>query len=172
MPGRTRSAIPFSLRWNDFPTPHPKMDLALAPVLSYNSPSFMAGRPKFFNPRGVRGGGAARGGGPDIWSRLLPVTYVLLGLGVLSLGGVVYWPQFQRTQELQNRKAALQREIESEQARTLRLQDELYALRDDRFYVERMARDVLHHARPGETVFKFPPYGGDASPLRPREVTR
>jgi len=129
----------------------------------------MAGRPKFFNPRGVRSA-SVRSGGPDIWSRLLPVTYVLLGLGVLSLGGVVYWPQFQRTQELQNRKASLQREIESEQARTLRLQDELYALRDDRFYVERMARDVLHYARPGETVFKFPPYGGEASPLRPREA--
>jgi cell division protein FtsB len=164
--------VAFSLRWNDFPTPRSKMNLALDPALSYNPPSFMAGRPKFFNPRGVRSSGAARGGGPDIWSRLLPITYFLLALGVVSLAGVIYWPQYQRTQELQNRKAALQREIESEQARTLRLQDELYALRDDRFYVERMARDVLNYARPGETVFRFPPYGGEASPLRPREPTR
>jgi cell division protein FtsB len=104
-----------------------------------------------------------------VWSRLLPFTYVLLGIGVVSLGGVIYWPQFQRTQDLQARKASIQREIEMEQNRNLKLQDELYALRDDRFYVERMARDVLHYGRPGETIFKFAPYGGDTAPLRPAE---
>lgn len=129
----------------------------------------MADSSRFFNPRGVRGQGTVRGGGADIWTRLLPFTYGVLGVMVLALGGVVYWPQYQRVQDQQSRKLALLREIEAEQARTLRLQDELYALRDDRAYVERMARDVLHYARPGETVFKFPPYGGEPSPLRPRE---
>lgn len=127
----------------------------------------MAARSKLFNPRSIRPG--ARSSGGSVWGSVLPLLYTLVGLGLVALGVALFWPLVERHQDQQARKVALQKQIEAEQNRTLTLQDELYALRDDRFYVERMARDVLSYAREGETVFKFPPYGGESSPLRPME---
>jgi cell division protein FtsB len=124
----------------------------------------MAARTKLFNPRSIRPG--ARSSTSDIWGNMLPWLYLLVVLAVVTLGAVIYWPQVEKSQQLQARKLSIQREIEAEQSRTLKLQDELYALRDDRFYVERMARDVLSYGREGETIFKFAPYGGESNPLR------
>ncbi|MDX6767355.1 MAG: septum formation initiator family protein [Candidatus Methylacidiphilales bacterium] len=124
----------------------------------------MGARSKFFDPRSIRA--STRPSTGDLWGRLVPWFYFAIILGLLTLAGVIFWPQILKTQQAQARKIALLGEIESEQARTLKLQQVLYALRDDRFYVERMARDVLNYGKEGETIFKFPPYGGEANPLR------
>jgi len=47
------------------------------------------------------------------------------------------------------------------------LQEETGRLKDDPFTVERMSRDTLNVARPGEVIFKFQPYRTNA--LFPQE---
>jgi cell division protein FtsB len=124
----------------------------------------MAARSKFFDPRSIRA--SSRPASGDVWGRLLPWVYMGIGIGVITLGAVIFLPLVKKSQEAQDRKVEILAQIEKEQNRTLKLQQVLYALRDDRLYVERMARDVLNYGKQGETIFKFPPYSGDTSPLR------
>ena len=50
------------------------------------------------------------------------------------------------------------------------LQEEAGRLKDDPFTVERMSRDTLNVARPGEVIFKFQPYPTNA--IGPGEAKR
>lgn len=124
----------------------------------------MAARSKLFDPRSIRA--SARSASGDVWGRLLPWVYFGIAVGVVTLAAGIFLPLIKKSQQAQERKVAILAQIEREQNRTLKLQQVLYALRDDRLYVERMARDVLNYGKEGETIFKFPPYSGDANPLR------
>jgi len=124
----------------------------------------MAARSKIFDPRSIRA--SSRPASGDVWGKLLPWVYFAIAMGMITLAGVLFWPLIIKAQQAQARKISILAQIESEQARTLKLQQVLYALRDDKFYVERMARDVLNYGKEGETIFKFPPYSGDSNPLR------
>jgi len=52
----------------------------------------------------------------------------------------------------------LQNQINKKKQELAELQDEAGRLKDDSFTVERMSRDTLNVARPGEVIFKFQPY--------------
>ena len=58
-----------------------------------------------------------------------------------------------RLVEQRKRSQALERELESLRAENLRLSEEIHALKTDPRAVERVAREQLGLARPGETVF-------------------
>jgi len=65
----------------------------------------------------------------------------------------------------QRKKAdALQQELQNLRAENLRLAEEIGALRSDPRAIERLAREVLGLARPGETVFIV---REDQGPARP-----
>ena len=114
----------------------------------------MAGHSKFFDPRSVKT--AARRGQGDPWHKIMPWIYVLI-IFSLAVGAVMlYKPVIGRNQELMARKAELQRKIELEKNKARHLEDELTALQNDPYYIERMARDILKYGRPGEVIFKFP----------------
>lgn len=61
----------------------------------------------------------------------------------------------------------LQKDINQKQEELANLQEEAGRLKDDPFTVERMSRDTLNVARPGEVIFKFQPYRTNA--LTPQE---
>jgi len=52
----------------------------------------------------------------------------------------------------------LERDIQGKKQELTDLQEEAGRLKDDPFTVERMSRDTLNVARPGEVIFKFQPY--------------
>jgi cell division protein FtsB len=52
----------------------------------------------------------------------------------------------------------LQNEITRKKQEIADLQEEAGRLKEDPFTVERMSRDTLNVARPGEVIFKFQPY--------------
>jgi cell division protein DivIC len=114
-------------------------------------------RSRVFDPRTVRAE-PRRGSGGDHWQRLLRFGYFLVLLVMLALAGAVYWPVIQRHQSLEEKKQTIAREIDEGRKRTLLLQEELDALWSDPYFIERMARDLLNFGRPGETIYRFPPY--------------
>ena len=117
---------------------------------------------RFFDPSRVKTSRAKNSGG--LWHRLMPWMYIVIFVLLLALAGAVFWPVLKRGQDLQYQKVALQRKIERAKIKSRQMNDELLALRDDRLYIERMARDLLNYGREGETIFQFPPYEDNSIP--------
>jgi cell division protein FtsB len=80
---------------------------------------------------------------------------------------------------MKSKAEVLQNEIQTKKEELAELQDESGRLKDDPFTVERMSRDTLSVARPGEVIFKFQPYptnrpapGEAKRPIRSTEAMR
>jgi len=116
----------------------------------------MAARSKVFDPRRIKT--TARVDRGDMWQKLLPWAYACVVVLLLALVGAIYWPVFKKNQDHLARRIAVLRETQEQQAVSLRLQDELYALQDDPYFIERTARDVLNLGKEGEVIFRFLPY--------------
>ena len=114
----------------------------------------MGVRSKFFDPRSVKPVARTKRGG-DFWHKLLPTGYVVLGVSVVVAGLVPFQKQFARRNAEQNRKVELLRQIDREKGKSIRLEEEINALQNDDYYVERKVRDILKYGREGETIFKF-----------------
>lgn len=91
----------------------------------------------------------------NIWQTIYRVGWAVLILLVLLAAGYVGIPKFQEYHQLQLRKDAMEDEnrLTEEMIKTLRQNQE--RLRSDPRFVERIAREELGYAKPGETVFKF-----------------
>lgn len=122
----------------------------------------MPARSKYFDPTSLVVP-ASKGGSGDIWSRLLPYALMVLCVLMLGLAAVLFYPAIKRSQDLQAEKVEMEEEIDAYHSQNTRLQEELYALQYDAYYVERMARDVLNYGRRGEIIFRFPPYSKEKS---------
>lgn len=81
----------------------------------------------------------------------LLVSVVLLAVIVTRL----FLPLIERQRELRARQEELRRDIQrsAEQLRMLKLKQE--KLQTDPRFIERIAREDLGYAKPGETVFRF-----------------
>jgi cell division protein DivIC len=81
----------------------------------------------------------------------LIVSVGLLILIVLKL----FMPKIERQKELRVRENAVRQDIqrEAEQLRMLKLKQE--KLQEDPRFIEKIAREDLGYAKPGETVFRF-----------------
>ncbi|NJK91209.1 MAG: septum formation initiator family protein [Blastochloris sp.] len=88
----------------------------------------------------------------------MPWAQVCVVVFMLVLVGAIFWPVFKKNQDHMGRSILIQREIEEQRAYGLQLQEELYALQDDPYYIERVARDVLNLGKEGEVIFRFPAY--------------
>ena len=81
-----------------------------------------------------------------------------MGLIVLAcLLGVFYWylPVFEQNERLRQRILALENEVKAEEEKQKQLETAIRNLKDDPKTVERLARERLGYAKPGETVFYF-----------------
>jgi cell division protein FtsB len=114
----------------------------------------MGARSKLFDPRSVKT--AARNHRGDLWHRLLPWGYFLLILGLGILAVAIYQPVIRKNQYQMSHKTRLLKQIEQKKNLSIRMEDELNALQNDPYYIERMARDILKYGRVGEVIFKFP----------------
>jgi len=81
---------------------------------------------------------------------------VLLIAAVLVSGAVMaFYPKIRQHRELQRREQRLQDEIRFEEEMLQLLKSKQEQLQNDPRFLERIAREELGLAKPGETVFKF-----------------
>ena len=114
----------------------------------------MAGNSRLFDPSGV-GQPPAKG---YYWRILQPWVYSLVGLLFVAVVLALFYPEWKKGQNMKGRLQALQADIQNQKQELGELQELSGRLQDDPFTVERMARDTLSVARPGEVIFKFQPY--------------
>jgi cell division protein FtsB len=90
-----------------------------------------------------------------IWNTLTKVVVGLVVLAVLLLMGMCYLPVIRENERMQRENFRLQRELESESAKSRQLQAQVDALLHDPKTVERLTREKLGYAKPDETVVRF-----------------
>jgi len=90
-----------------------------------------------------------------IWGKLTRVVIFLVLVALLLGVGVWYLPLIKQNERMRKEvlrlEAQIQRELESEK----QLKSSIEALRNDPKVVERLARETLGYAKPGETVIRF-----------------
>jgi len=86
-------------------------------------------------------------------------------LAGLLLVAVWYLPLIQQNERMQRENLRLERELQKEKEKSRQLQADIDALRNDPQTVERLTREKLGYARPGETVVRFEPPATNA-PMR------
>lgn len=126
----------------------------------------MADNSRLFDPRGY-GAPAAKG---HFWRVIQPWAYALVGLLAVAVVLALFYPAWKRGQRLKDQTEFLQSQITQKKQELADLQEESGRLKDDPFTVERMSRDNLNVARPGEVIFKFQPY--TTNPTAPGEAKR
>jgi cell division protein FtsB len=91
----------------------------------------------------------------NAWERLQSLGFVVFA-GALVVGlGVLYLPLARQQRILQTELRRLEQEIVRQEAAEKQQRAEIEALKTDRGFVERTARDKLNLARPNETIFQF-----------------
>lgn len=90
-----------------------------------------------------------------IWSRLTLLVKLLI-LAAVGLGIFVsYVPVIQQNERMQKHIVELEQQIKQEQENAKVLEASIHRLRSDPKTVERMAREKLGYAKPGESVIYF-----------------
>lgn len=106
----------------------------------------------------------------SIWVLIHRVSAAMVIAVALIWIGSLFYPQFRQVKDLNKRQIELEDDIrnDEETLRHLRMKQE--RLLNDPRYVEKIAREELGLAKPGETVFKFV---DDPTPLNAKtNVTR
>jgi cell division protein FtsB len=94
--------------------------------------------------------------GESIWDKL---TRVVLSLVVLAaILGIALWyrPVIEENQRMREEKLELDQKVAAETETARKLDSSLHALQDPKT-VERLARERLSYAKPGEDVIHFDP---------------
>jgi cell division protein FtsB len=102
-----------------------------------------------------------------IWDRL---TQVILFLILIALAcGVFFWylPLIQQNERMRKQILELEDRVRREEDQARQLKTAIDALRNDPRTVERLARERLGYARPGETVIRFQEPATNAPPATP-----
>src|SRR5262245_20121825 len=101
-----------------------------------------------------------------VWDKLTKLIVLLLVLAMLLMVGAWYLPLIRQNERLRKEIQKLEMEVRKEEETSKRLKASIEAMRDPRM-VERLAREKLSYAKPGETIIRFesPPTN---NVLRPR----
>ena len=91
----------------------------------------------------------------NVWKftqRICLIAIVALVVGIVLR---LFLPLLDRQEALRAQEEALRQDIqrEAEQLRQLRLKQE--KLQEDPRFIEKIAREDLNYAKPGETIFRF-----------------
>ena len=101
-----------------------------------------------------------------IWGKLTRVVVFLLFLAGLLLIGVWYLPLIRQNERMRKEIMRLDAQIQKEEGSARQLKTSIDALRYDPKAVERLAREQLRYAKPGETVIRFEEPVTNSSPRR------
>ncbi len=90
-----------------------------------------------------------------IWDKLTPVVIFLLFVAGILLVGVWYLPNIRQNERMRKRILELDNKIQKEEEAGRQLRAAIDALRYDQKALERLARERLGYAKPGEIVVRF-----------------
>ena len=90
-----------------------------------------------------------------IWSKLTRVVVFLLLVAGVLLIAVWYLPLIQKNERMRKEVLRLDTQIKKEEESSKQMKAAIDALRNDPKAVERLARETLGYAKPGETVIRF-----------------
>ncbi len=90
-----------------------------------------------------------------IWAKLTRVVIFLLVVAAVLGVGVWYLPLIRQNQRMRQEIMVLEAEIKKQEEISRHLDATIRALRSDPKTVERLAREKLGYAKPGETVIYF-----------------
>ena len=93
--------------------------------------------------------------GLGIWDTLTKVTVFLIVLAVGGLVVVQYLPLIRQNEAMRKEILRLENRIQQEEEANRSLRAAIEGLRNDPRAVERVARESLWYAKPGETVVRF-----------------
>jgi cell division protein FtsB len=79
----------------------------------------------------------------------------ILAVIALSLLIYVFSPNFLRLTRVYRQLQILEDEIEKLQVQNQEFQDEIYSLKNDPIYIEKVAREELGMSKPKEIIYKF-----------------
>lgn len=91
----------------------------------------------------------------NFWKFIHRVCVILVVALAIAIVLRLFVPLLEKQKEMRAREAALRQDIQkdAEQLRMLKLKQE--KLQEDPRYIEKIAREDLGYAKPGETVFRF-----------------
>jgi cell division protein FtsB len=90
-----------------------------------------------------------------IWDKLTRVVFFLLFLAYVILVAVWYLPLIHQNERMRAQILRLDTQVQKEEERQKQFKTSIDALRRDPKAVERLARERLGYAKPGETVIRF-----------------
>ena len=91
----------------------------------------------------------------NFWVLIYRIGWITLTVLVVVAVVAMFVPQFKQYNELHRKESALQDEIRLEEEIVKHLKDQQDRLRSDPRFIEKLAREELGYAKPGETVFRF-----------------
>ena len=91
----------------------------------------------------------------SIWDKLNRVVICLLLIAGVVGVGVRYYPLIKQNERYRKRVLELDLQVQKEMETKKQLTAAIEAMNNDPKAVERLARETLGYARPGETVIKF-----------------
>ena len=92
-----------------------------------------------------------------IWGKLSRIVIVLICIAVLLLIALWHLPVIRQNERMRKEILKLDAQIQKEEDTSRQLKASIDALRYDSNAVERLAREKLRYAKPGETVIVFEP---------------
>jgi len=90
-----------------------------------------------------------------IWVLIYRISAALVVAVALIWIGSLFYPQIKKSQDLSVRQLQLEEEIQRDEEILRHLRMKQQRLLNDPRFVEKIAREELGLAKPGETVFKF-----------------
>jgi cell division protein FtsB len=102
----------------------------------------------------------------SIWDKLTRVVIGLLFMAALVAVGVWYLPLIQQNERMRREVMRLEALVQKEAETKRQLTATVEALSNDPKAVERLAREKMGYAMPGETVIRFEEYHTNL-PVRP-----
>lgn len=90
-----------------------------------------------------------------IWSKLTRVVIFLLLVAVVLGIAIWYLPLIQQNERMRKEVLRLDTQIQKEDDTSKQLKSSIDSLHNDPKAVERLARERLGYAKPGETVVRF-----------------
>lgn len=93
--------------------------------------------------------------GPNIWQRLSRVMEVLIYLLGFFAVGKMFWPEVQKQELLNGDLSRLDAVVEERQQQVALLRQDYQLLKNDREYLETVARDRLNLMRGDEYVIRI-----------------
>ena len=101
-----------------------------------------------------------------IWGKLTRAVMFLLLIAGALLIAVWYLPLIKQNERMRKEILRLETQLQKEEESSKQLRAAIESLRSDPKAVERLARERLGYARPGETVVRFETPATNASVLR------